>query len=356
MKQTAMNRITKRLALLVCLLVSLPLMATAANPVVIVSEVTEADAALPVHVNGLVRARNDVLLPARSAGELMWSLEEGTRVSQGEVIAQVNRDPLELQLKEQQVLAERAEVNRRYLEGEVARLHKLEANNLAAKTQLAEMTSRRDLAENDLHVAKARIAQLENALKRTEIVSPVNGVIVERRIEAGEFARVGDTVARVVDPQMLEVSAAVPVVNLNRIDFNAEVMVSLPDLQFSADLRSMINAGNESSQTFDVLIDIPRELSANLVAGQFVEVDIQLLSNQALYVPRDAIVLRSDGSYVFRINEENVAQRVRVILGEGYGQMVSVRITEGDLSNGDRVAVRGAENLQDGQEVEPRAG
>ena len=150
--------------------------------------------------------------------------------------------------------------------------------------------------------------------------------------------------------------AAIPVGNLNRIDYRSEVMVTLPDMQFSASLRSVINAGDESSQTFDVIVDIPVEMTANLVSGQFVEVDVPLQRNQALYVPRDAVVLRSDGSYLFRINEENVAQRVRVILGEGYGQLVSVHITDGDLESGDRVAVRGAENLRDGQEVEPRAG
>ena len=62
-------------------------------------------------------------------------------------------------------------------------------------------------------------------------------------------------------------------------------------------------------------------------------------------VPRDALVLRHNGSFVFRINEDNAAEQVAVVLGDSSGDMVAV---EGALREGDRVAIRGAENLTDG--------
>jgi multidrug efflux pump subunit AcrA (membrane-fusion protein) len=51
---------------------------------------------------------------------------------------------------------------------------------------------------------------------------------------------------------------------------------------------------------------------------------------------------------VYRIDENNIAQRVVVTLGVGQGELVSVT---GELSAGDSVAVRGVERLADGQEV-----
>jgi multidrug efflux pump subunit AcrA (membrane-fusion protein) len=87
------------------------------------------------------------------------------------------------------------------------------------------------------------------------------------------------------------------------------------------------------------------------VSGQFVEVALPLKSSSnVLYVPRDAVVLRSEGSYVFRIGSDNVATRVSVILGEGQGSLVSVL---GKLQAGDKVAIRGIERLEDGQLVNP---
>lgn len=354
------NWATNKAVLLVCLLTGIGAgigsgSALANNPTVIVSPVEESDRGAPVRVNGAVRAIHDILLPARAEGQLIWALDEGARVSSSDVLAQLDRRQLEITLAEEQLMLQRAEVNHRYLDKEVKRLQALEAKNLAATTQLAEMTSRRDLSVNDIQVAQSRIERITDNLSRTEIVSPIDGVIVERLKEQGEYARVGETVLRVVDPSTLEIIAAVPVANLNRIDFQGQVNVTLTDINFTAKLKSIIHVGDQSSQMFNVIVEVPREMAPNMVTGQFVEVDVPLLSSRYLYVPRDAVVLRSDGSYVFRINNENVAERVNVVLGKGKGNMVSIISAEGSLENGDRVAIRGVETLQDGQEVNPVA-
>ncbi|MGB5689194.1 MAG: hypothetical protein WBM45_07945, partial [Woeseiaceae bacterium] len=80
--------------------------------------------------------------------------------------------------------------------------------------------------------------------------------------------------------------------------------------------------------------------------GQLVSVGVPIRAREmALAVPRDALVLRHNGSFVFRINEDNAAEQVSVILGDSSGDMVAV---EGALNEGDQVAIRGAENLTDG--------
>jgi RND family efflux transporter MFP subunit len=323
----------------------------AKDPTVVVRSVTEDSNLAPVNVNGILRSRRDLLLPATIEGELLWVLEEGTRVEEGMVVAKVDDAQLILRLEEQKLLAARAGVTSTYLEGEVDRLLKLEKANLAARTQLAEMVSRRDLAQNDVLVAHARIAQLQETIGRTNIVSPVTGIVVEQLHQGGEYARRGDSVLRVVDPFALEVKAAVPMAYLQRLDQDHAVEVIVDETYFSATLRAIINAGTRSSQTFDVIVDVPSRLSQMFVSGQFVEVALPLKSSSnVLYVPRDAVVLRSEGNYVFRIGSDNVAERVSVILGEGQGNLVSVL---GKLQAGDKVAIRGIERLEDGQLVNP---
>jgi RND family efflux transporter MFP subunit len=341
---------TKLLMVIAISLLALNAVASS-DPTVVVRSVTEVHESAPVVVNGVFRSRRDMLLSATVEGELLWVLEEGTRVSEDMTVAKIDDNQLRLRLEEQELLARRAAVNETYLQGEVERLQKLEEANLAARTQLAEMVSRRDLARNDVSVAESRIAQLEEIISRTNIVSPVAGVVVERLRQGNEYARRGDGVLRVVNPSALEVKASIPVAYLRRVN-NAEVVkVNIGDWSFETQLRSIIQAGNQNSQTFDVIVDVPEQISNNFVSGQFVEVAIPLSADgSSLYVPRDAVVLRSEGSYVFRIGEDNVAERILVTLGEGQGELVSVL---GDLSVGDRVAIRGVERLEDGQAVSP---
>ena len=103
------------------------------------------------------------------------------------------------------------------------------------------------------------------------------------------------------------------------------------------------------SQTFEARIDLPVEASNAWTVGQLVSVGIPIRSGeQTLAIPRDALVLRQDGSYVFRINDENKAERIAVDIGAAAGELIGV---SGALAQGDRVAVRGAENLREGVEV-----
>lgn len=65
--------------------------------------------------------------------------------------------------------------------------------------------------------------------------------------------------------------------------------------------------------------------------------------------PRDALVERSGQSYVYKVNEEGVADQVTVQINAVVGLWVGVA---GGIAEGDRVIVRGAERLSPGQAVE----
>jgi hypothetical protein len=110
-----------------------------------------------------------------------------------------------------------------------------------------------------------------------------------------------------------------------------------------------VPTGDVRSQTFEARIDLPVEASDAWTVGQLVSVGIPIRSGEeTLAIPRDALVLRQDGSYVFRINDENKAERIAVDIGDSAGDLIGVT---GALAQGDRVAVRGAENLREGVEV-----
>ncbi|MDX1507588.1 MAG: hypothetical protein R3358_04870, partial [Woeseiaceae bacterium] len=81
---------------------------------------------------------------------------------------------------------------------------------------------------------------------------------------------------------------------------------------------------------------------------QLVSVSLPLSANAALTVPRDSVVLREDGAFVMRINDDAKAERVAVEVSEASGDQIAVR---GQLRSGDRIAVRGAEALEEGELV-----
>jgi multidrug efflux pump subunit AcrA (membrane-fusion protein) len=124
--------------------------------------------------------------------------------------------------------------------------------------------------------------------------------------------------------------------------------VRLNELRLEARVRKVVPAANSQSQTFEVRLDLPQDAPRVVAAGQLVSVNLLLSPNVALTVPRDSVVLREDGAFVMRINDDAKAERVAVEVREASGDHIAVR---GALQSGDRVAVRGAEALDDGDLV-----
>jgi predicted N-formylglutamate amidohydrolase len=65
-------------------------------------------------------------------------------------------------------------------------------------------------------------------------------------------------------------------------------------------------------------------------------------------VPRDALILRQNATYVYRVKDDSTVEQVAVSTGIGNGRMIEVR---GDLAAGDHVVIRGGERLRPGQAV-----
>jgi RND family efflux transporter MFP subunit len=151
------------------------------------------------------------------------------------------------------------------------------------------------------------------------------------------------------DTKNMEVRAFVPLKHLPRTSLGAHISVLGSDHQFQGTIRAVIPTGDVRSQTFEARIDLPEMARESWSVGQLVSVEIPINAGESsLTVPRDALVLRQSGQYVYRINGDNVAERINVDIGDSQGELIAVT---GALREGDTVVIRGAESLSDGASV-----
>ncbi|MDJ0904432.1 MAG: efflux RND transporter periplasmic adaptor subunit [Woeseiaceae bacterium] len=318
-------------------------------PVVQVAHVAETEVAPTVAVPGTIYSRNDVQITAGVTGQLIMVAEPGTLVRAGDSVARIDRTPLLLQRAEQEVLLERAEINIRQLNSQLRRQQELEGSDLVSEFELEQTMANRDLAVADAKLIKVRIQQIDDQVRRADIRAPFSGVITTRVRRSGEDVSRGEVLGAMTDIRNMEVRAFVPLKHLPRTVVGDTIDVFATETQFTGSIRSLVPTGDVRSQTFEARIDLPVEASGAWTVGQLVSVGIPIRSGeQTLAIPRDALILRQDGSYVFRISAENKAERIAVEIGDSAGDLIGVT---GELTQGDRVAVRGAENLREGVEV-----
>lgn len=300
-----------------------------------------------VLVPGTVVSRDDARLSAEVDGVLLEVAEVGTVVKKGEPVAVVEDEVLRLRQLELQAEIRRAEARMEFLANEVNRFATLAKTNLASVNQLEQARSEQAVAQGDLDVAKARLAQNTDQLARTRVLAPFDGVVVERMMRPGERVSDGGVVVRLVDQDRLEVVARAPLDYFAFSQPGAVLGLKAGEQELQATIRTVVAVGDENTHQFELRLDLEGQ---PFQVGQTVRVAVpSSAAREVLAVPRDAVVLRPEGASVFVIDAQQQAQQVQVSTGLGSGDQVEVR---GDIKPGDRVVIRGNERLQPGQSVQ----
>ncbi|MFC4698995.1 efflux RND transporter periplasmic adaptor subunit [Glaciecola siphonariae] len=327
-----------------------------------------------IMVTGTVHGKQDVVLTAGIDGRLTYLAEPGERIEKGGVLASIDTFALEIEKARQQEMMNRANVNLKLHKQELSRIKKLAQTNSAAITQLDILQNRHDLALSDIALAELAIKEIDHQLERAQIKAHFSGVVSQRFIREGREVNRAEELLRFIDTDNLEVRMYVPVKHLPFINKTSKV-------RFIADDKTMISAANKNtaedeyanssgpesyaqivsiipatdprSQTFEVRAKISHGIIANFAVGQLIDAQLLLPSKSAeLLVNRDAIIIRQSGTHVARVSSEGKVDLVSVQVGLGAEDLVAVRaIPPNTLSESDKVVVRGAERLTQGQEV-----
>ena len=314
-----------------------------------VDQVTEMNLSATTDLMATVYSRSHIQITAGVNGRIEWLSEPGTLVQQGDALVKMDLLPLKLMQLEQKAQLKRAKINVRYLENEVQRLQKLKLSNSASQFQLDQTQSQFDLAQTDIEIADLKLQQIEDQIQRATVTAPFSGVITERLVRAGSDVNRSDLLLKILDTEQLEVRLYVPIKYLAYVRKGHGLDISANGQLINTEVTSLIPSADPKSQTFEVRINIPSHLNESWASGQLVKVTVPIqASSRSLTVHRDALILRKDGTYVVKIDAENTVHRLPVVVGNGTFERVSI---EGELKDGDKVAIRGAERLNEGQKV-----
>jgi RND family efflux transporter MFP subunit len=300
-----------------------------------------------VDVPGTVVSLNDSRLASELEAKLMWIADVGTEVSEGETVASLEKITFRLYEMEAEKRVEREKARVTFLKSEKDRLTKLAENNLSAKSQLDQVASELAVAQNEVWIAEAQLGLAKVAMWVTDIRAPFDGIVTEKIRNIGERLNVADEVLRLVDPKTIEVVARAPLNTVNFIKVGDLLSMHNDFRKSEGSVRTIVPFGNPQSHMFEVRLNVDPEL---WTVGESVRLSMPTAeAKEVLTVPRDALVLRREGAFVYRIDDELIAEQVGVMTGLGAGDQIEII---GDIDAGDRIVTRGAERLASGMQVQ----
>jgi HlyD family secretion protein len=220
---------------------------------------------------------------------------------------------------------------------EIARNHLANLQRFAKDQSLKAAGAQRDQAT-------ARLGATEAQLSYSLITSPINGVVTDRPLYAGETAQPGTPVVTVMDVSQVIARAHVAPTDAAELKVGNDANIIGPDGAPIAGKVTVVSPALDAvSTTVEVWVqaaNTDRRLKPG--ASLRVELIARTVPN-ALVIPQAAILTSPSGSTsVIVIDPENKPQRTSVVTG--IRDAGNVQITEG-LASGQRVATIGAFEL-----------
>lgn len=345
------NKAVKRLVVGI-LLVTAALPATAQQQVppalVEVAQASEELMAPKVFMPGTVVSQNDSQVSAQIAGQVTWVATEGTLVRKGDVLAEIDDRNHRLAVDRNESQVKRLEARVEFLQSDLARQKELAETEFTPTSRVEEAESTLLMTEQELAQARIALEQSKIDLDRTKVRAPFPGRVVARLAQAGEYSVPGRQIVRLVDTENLEVRGQAPVNLAGVLRDGLPVALRKEGDQYDSTIRALVPVGDTVSRTMEIRVNVPAD--AGYVVGTALQIGVPSSApSEVVAVPRDALVLRSEGTYVFRIKEDNTAERLLVRTGAATGARVAV---VGGIESGDRVVIRGGERLRPGQPVQ----
>ncbi|HYE50916.1 MAG TPA: efflux RND transporter periplasmic adaptor subunit [Azospirillaceae bacterium] len=301
-----------------------------------------------VEVPGTVHSRQDARIAAEIAGRVVWVAEVGTQLAAGGEIARIDDRAFRLELSELEAQIRSLQSQHETATREAARLEKLAATGNAPQARLEEAVSKRDVTAQDLVRARAQRDQAALNVERASVRAPFAGQVAARMVELGEYSNPGKDIARLVATGDVEVRVQAPITTAAFLSDGMTVPMQVGAQKVEGTVSRIIPVAEKQSRTFEVRLALPQ---GAWVVGSAVKVALPAAAPHAVVaVHRDALILRGTGAYVYRVKEDQSAERVPVEPGIAEGEYVEV--VSAVLKPGDQLVVRGGERLKEGQKVD----
>ena len=285
-----------------------------------------------------VEAAEEVLVKAELSGQVVRILaEEGQKVTKGEVL-------MEIDDRDYQSRLERIRANYR-----LAKLD-YERNAVLAESH-ATSRSKLDSIEAQLKDLKAQLEEATLALSRARIKAPISCRLNELKVERGDFVKIGDPVAQILQIERVKVTVGVPESDVAAIfDLKeADVIIeALGNLEVKGKKVFLARKPRSLARLYDLELEVPNP-EQRILPGMFARVElVRKVIDQALTLPLYAVITQGEEQFVF-VDNNGRAEKRPVALGVLADW--EVQITSG-LLPGDRVIVVGHRQVEDGQALE----
>ncbi|MDA1089936.1 MAG: efflux RND transporter periplasmic adaptor subunit [Proteobacteria bacterium] len=284
---------------------------------------------------GRTEAARTVVLRAQTAGRVAAiPLDKGRTAKNGDVLVRLAPEDRPARLKEFEAAVEHAQI----------------AHEASQKLSKEAFRSKIQLAENkaQLASARARLATIREDIHKTAIRAPFDGVVNDVGVEVGDYLKIGDPVATVIDLDPMLVVAEIAEGTIARLAKGGAAQVTIAGLgTFDGVVNFISRTATPATRTFPIEVSVANP-NAVIAEGMTTELHLSGETVRAHLLSPAVLTLSDEGVVgVKTVNGDDVVEfhPVRIIADTPEGMWVS------GLGDRVRAVTVGQEFVRAGQKV-----
>lgn len=318
-------------------------------------------------LSGDISPAQETQLASKVGGRLEYLLvDEGSRVSAGQVIGRIDKHDYELQVLQAQATLASAQANRASAMSNLVtardnaqRLESLFKEGGVSAQQMIATRGQADAARNAVAAADAQIAQAkatialnQSQLAQTDIKAPYAGVVTKKSAEVGTMLSPMTPVATLASISTLELEVPVGQASLNGMKVGQPASFTVPTYPgrtFTAKVAEISPTVDPKTRTTSITLRIPNP-KGELSPGMFARVSLSTAAREdAVLVPPASVVANGEQQFVFVVQGDEAVRKpvqlglrtpeaVEIVSGLNPGEQI-VTLGQGMLQPGDRVHI-----------------
>ena len=308
---------------------------------------------------GTARAFTDAPIYARANGYLKkWYVDIGARVTQGQILAEIETPELDQQLRQARADLENARATMEMARTTADRWQTLLKRDAVSRQETDEKVSDYNAKRAVVDSNSANVKRLEDLQSFQRITAPFDGVITARNTDVGALIDAGAgaqarELFRLASTSKLRVFVSVPQAYAQAARPGTPTTITLeenPGKVYRGTLARTSTALDPNARTMlsEVEMDNP---GGEVLPGAYVVVRLRVgRETRGMTIPANTLLFRSEGLRVAVVRNGR-AELVPVTLGRDYGR--SVEVVAG-LQATDAVILDPADSLVSGAPVRVR--
>lgn len=321
---------------------------------------TAAKAGEPLTLPGTLQGLIESPIYARASGYVLrWHKDIGSRVSKGELLAEIDTPEVDQQLSQAVAARQQAASGLELAKTSAERWDALSKRDAVTQQELNERVSAYAQAQANLAAAEANVRRLQRTEEFKRVVAPFDGVVTSRTVEVGDLINsgnggAGNALFRLSQVDTLRVYVYVPQAYAQRIKVGDKVGITqaeLPGKVFEGAVARTAGAIDAATRTLQLEINLPNKDNA-LLAGSYVQVSLPMgRSAGALLAPSNVLLFRPEGPRVAVVGNGGKVHLQPVTLGHDLGDHIELL---SGVTTAEKLVVSPPDSLADGDVVQVR--